>query len=151
MPQPESQPAQGQKPTEILLLTHGGWGMSLLKGIEMILGKVDCVQEITLLPTYTLPEYLGMVREHVDAISPDSLIITDLMGGTPSNVAGAIGNQTGVRAFCGLNAPMLLEACIELQNDGKIDFDQVLAAGQGACNDIVAMVRDSMKKNTEKN
>lgn len=145
MPMPDT------RPTEILLLTHGGWGMSLVKGIEMILGKVDCVTEIALLPTYTLPEYLGMVREHVDGISPDSLIITDFFGGTPSNVAGVIGNQTGVRAFCGLNAPMLLEACIELQNEGKIDFDQVLTTGQGACNDIVALVRDNMKKNTEKN
>ena len=33
---------------EILLLTHGGWGMSLVKGIEMLLGKVDFVHEIPL-------------------------------------------------------------------------------------------------------
>jgi D-glucosaminate-specific PTS system IIA component len=113
----------------------------------MIIGKVDFVQEIALLPAYTLPEYMGMVGEYVDGISPDSLIITDLVGGTPSNVAAAIGNQTGIKVYCGLNVPMLLEACVELQNDGRLDFDQILSAGQNACMDVVATVKANMAKN----
>ena len=129
---------------EILLLTHGGWGMSLVKGIEMLLGKVDFVHEIPLEPTYTLPEYMQMVKEHAEAMSVDSLILTDLIGGTTSNVAAVIGNQTGIKVFCGRNAPMLLEACVELQNDGAFDFDAILAAGQGACMDVVAAVRSTM-------
>lgn len=129
---------------EILLLTHGGWGMSLVKGIEMLLGKVDFVHEIPLEASYTLPEYMQMVKEHAEAMTPDSLILTDLIGGTTSNVAAVVGNQTGIKVFCGLNAPMLLEACVELQNDGALDFDAVLAAGQGACMDVVAAVRSTM-------
>ena len=132
------------KPVKIVLLTHGGWGTQLAKSLEMILGKIDCVHEIALEPSFTLPEYLGMVREYVDAISPDSLIITDLLGGTPSNVAAVVGNQTGVRVFCGLNAPMLLEAAMELQNDGALDFDTILAVGKDACKDVVAEVKASM-------
>ena len=58
---------------EILLLTHGGWGMSLVKGIEMLLGKVDFVHEIPLEPSYTLPEYMQMVKEHAEAMSPLTL------------------------------------------------------------------------------
>jgi D-glucosaminate-specific PTS system IIA component len=136
-----------RKPIKIVLLTHGGWGTPLLGGVEMIIGKVDFVQEIALLPAYTLPEYMGMVGEYVDGISPDSLIITDLVGGTPSNVAAAIGNQTGIKVYCGLNVPMLLEACVELQNDGRLDFDQILSAGQNACMDVVATVKANMAKN----
>ena len=47
---------------QILLLTHGGWGMSLVKGVRMILGAVDFVSEVPLLPEMTLPEYLGKVK-----------------------------------------------------------------------------------------
>ncbi len=130
--------------TEIVLLTHGGWGRALIKGIEMILGKVDCVHEIALEPSHTLSEYMGMVDDYVQNLSSDSLIITDLIGGTPSNVAALIGNQTGIKVFSGLNAPMLLEAVIELQGDGTLDFDQVLSAGRGACVDVVEQVRQSM-------
>ena len=133
-----------EKETKIVLLTHGGWGESLVASLQMILGKIDCVHEIPLKPSYTLSEYMGMVREYVDTISADSLIITDLFGGTPSNVAAAIGNQTGIRVFCGLNAPMLLEACVELQGDGKLDFDAILNAGTDACKDVVAMVKANM-------
>ena len=133
-----------EKETKIVLLTHGGWGEALVGSLGMILGSIDCVHEIALKPSYTLPEYMGMVREYVDTISADSLIITDLFGGTPSNVAAAIGNQTGVRVFCGLNAPMLLEACVELQNDGKPDYDAILSAGKAACKDVVAEVKANM-------
>lgn len=132
------------KQTKIVLLTHGGWGMPLVKSLEMILGKIDCVTEVALEPSFTLEDYLQAVRAEVENISDGSLIITDLIGGTPSNVGTLVGKQTGIRVFCGLNAPMLLEACVELQGDGRIDFDTVLAAGQSACKDVVAAVLENM-------
>ena len=39
-----------EKKPQILLLTHGGWGMSLVQGVKMILGSVDFVKETALLP-----------------------------------------------------------------------------------------------------
>lgn len=133
------------KQTKIVLLTHGGWGMALVKSLEMILGKIDCVTEVALEPSFTLEDYLQAVRAEVENISDGSLIITDLIGGTPSNVGALVGKQTGIRVFCGLNAPMLLEACVELQGEGRIDFDAVLAAGQDACKDVVAAVLENMQ------
>lgn len=133
-----------EKNSKIVLLTHGGWGEALVSSLEMIYGNIDCVHEIPLKPSYTLPEYMGMVREYVSTISEDSLIITDLFGGTPSNVAAAIGNQTGIKVFSGLNAPMLLEAVVELQGDGELDFETILNAGNGACRDVVAAVKANM-------
>ena len=137
------------KKTEIVLLTHGGWGEALVRSLRMILGPIDCVHEIALEPSCTLSEYMEMVREYVDTISLDSIIITDLFGGTPSNVAAVIGNQAGIRVFCGLNAPMLLEACMELQGDGRLNGDAILSAGAHACKDVVAEVRSSMSSGKE--
>ena len=133
-----------EQPVRILLLTHGGWGMSLVRSLEMILGKIECVDEIVLEPSHTLQDYLGLVKEYMETVSPKSLIITDLIGGTPSNVAAMVGNQTGVRVLCGLNAPMLLEAVSELQMDGTIDIDTVYQVGTTAVKDVVAEVRKSM-------
>ena len=132
------------KETKIVLLTHGGWGSNLVSSIEMIAGKIECVHEIPLKPAYTLPEYMSMVREYTDGLSADSMIMVDLFGGTPSNVAAAIGNQTGMHVFAGLNAPMLLEACLELQNTGTLDYDAILNAGSAACMDVVATVKKNM-------
>lgn len=133
-----------EKETKIVLLTHGGWGSNLVSSIEMIAGKVECVHEIALEPAYTLPEYMAMVREYTDTISTESVIMVDLFGGTPSNVAAAIGNQTGIHVFAGLNAPMLLEACLELQGTGRLDYEAILQAGSAACMDVVATVKQAM-------
>ena len=51
-----------EKKPQILLLTHGGWGMSLVQGVKMILGSVDFVKETALLPEMTLPEYMELVK-----------------------------------------------------------------------------------------
>ena len=53
---------------QILLLTHGGWGMSLVKGVRMILGAVDFVSEVPLLPEMTLPEYTFTGTVSCDAV-----------------------------------------------------------------------------------
>ena len=96
---------------QILLLTHGGWGMSLVKGVRMILGAVDFVDEVPLLPEMTLPEYLGKVKAQVEKLPEGSLILTDVFGGTTTNVGAKLGKDFNIKVYSGLNAPMLLEAC----------------------------------------
>ena len=46
-----------EKETKIVLLTHGGWGEALVGSLGMILGSIDCVHEIALKPSYTLPGF----------------------------------------------------------------------------------------------
>ncbi len=128
----------------IVLLTHGGWGLALTRGIEMILGPVDFVREIPLTPSATFAEYLDHVESYVSGLSPDSLIMTDMLGGTPSNVAAVVGNRLGIRVFCGLCAPMLITACAQMQAGEPLDYDEILSAGQGACRDVVATAREHM-------
>lgn len=132
--------------TKILLLTHGGWGLKLVDSLKMILGEINCCHEIPLLPEYTLADYLSLVNEYVDTISKDSIIITDMFGGTPTNVAAKIANEKGVKVICGLNAPMLLEACSQLQFQNEINFELVLEAGKSSCKDVIAEVVKMMKK-----
>lgn len=131
--------------TKILLLTHGGWGTKLVDSLKMILGEINCCHEIPLLPEYTLSDYLALVNEYVQTISKDSIIITDMFGGTPSNVAAKIGNDTGIKVICGLNAPMLLEVCSQLQFQNCINFDLVLEAGKSACKDVLFEIKEKMK------
>lgn len=60
-----------EKP-QILLLTHGGWGMSLVESLKMIMGSVDFVHEIPLLPEVTFAEYYASVKEYAQKL-PRSL------------------------------------------------------------------------------
>ncbi|MCD8089524.1 MAG: PTS sugar transporter subunit IIA [Clostridiales bacterium] len=129
---------------KILLLTHGGWGISLLKGVSMILGKVDFVSEIALLPEMTLSEYMGLVKAEVEKLPEGSVIMTDVFGGTTTNVAAKLGSEYNLKVYSGLNAPMLLEACSQLTFDGELEAQRVYEAGCEAVKDVIEDVRKAI-------
>jgi len=134
------------KKPQILLLTHGGWGMSLVKGVRMILGSVDFVSEVPLLPEMTLPEYLAAVKAEVEKLPEGSLILTDVFGGTTTNVGAKLGKDFHMKVYSGLNAPMLLEACSQITFTGTLNMETVLASGQEAVKDVVEEVLKAMNK-----
>lgn len=125
-----------EKP-KILLLTHGGWGLHLVKSLEMILGKLDFVEEVALMPQDTFPDYMALVKEKLKLCSPGSVIITDLFGGTTTNVAAKLGNELGFPVVSGLNAPLLLEAASEIARGGAVSIARLLLAGNGGCRDVL--------------
>ena len=131
---------------QILLLTHGGWGSALVDGVRMILGSVDFVKEIALKPEMTLPEYMGMVTEEVKQLPEGSVIMTDVFGGTTTNVAAKLGREYQIKVFSGLNAPMLLTACSDIAFSGSLDNESVLEAGQNAVKDVVEEIMQALKK-----
>ena len=73
----------------ILLLTHNGWGLELVKSVQMIVGEVTNVHEVALQAEDSLGDYLERVTEKIDQLTWHNqlLILTDVKGGTPSNVA----------------------------------------------------------------
>lgn len=95
---------------EILILTHGDWGDSLIKNLGMILGEIKGVKNIPLLPIDTLNDYYSRVEEEVKNLGTPLLIITDLYGGTTSNVTLMLEKKYDIKAVSGLSSALLLEA-----------------------------------------
>jgi len=86
------------------------------------------------------------VNDYADTMPAGSLILTDIFGGTTTNVAAKIGRDRGLKVISGLNAPLLLEVCSGIIFNGEFDFEAVLAAGKGAVKDVVEEILDSMRK-----
>ncbi|EPJ5403432.1 PTS sugar transporter subunit IIA, partial [Klebsiella aerogenes] len=95
---------------QILLLTHGGWGTQLCDSLRMVTGEIAGVSEIALMPVDTLGEFYQRVEAAVQAMPAGSLILTDFLGGTTSNVAARLSADYPIAVVCGLNASLLLEA-----------------------------------------
>ena len=132
---------------QILLLTHGGWGMSLVKGVRMILGAVDFVSEVPLLPEMTLPEYLGKVKAEVEKLPEGSIILTDVFGGTTTNVGAKLGRDFHIKVYSGLNAPMLLEACSQITFTGtEEEYEAVKAKLNAKVKVVIQKPKSSSKK-----
>lgn len=104
----------------ILILTHNGWGQALVKSVRMIVGEIKDVYEVPLQAEDSLADYIARVKEQIDQLqwSKNLLILTDIKGGTPSNVALRISKDYKVIAISGLCASMLLEAVMKQEAGG---------------------------------
>ncbi|MFK4568227.1 PTS sugar transporter subunit IIA [Enterococcus sp. UD-01] len=99
----------------IIILTHGGWGAGLLKSIKMIVGETENIHEVVLRPEDNLQEYIARVEEQLKAITwrGKLLVLTDIKGGTTSNVALRLSRDYDILALSGLNTAMLLDAVMK--------------------------------------
>ncbi|EOL50005.1 PTS sugar transporter subunit IIA [Enterococcus caccae] len=99
----------------IILLTHGGWGAGLLKSIKMIVGETENIYEVVLQPEDNLQEYIKRVEQQLKTVtwSEKLLILTDIKGGTTSNVALRLSRDYDILAISGLNTAMLLDAIMK--------------------------------------
>lgn len=128
--------------SQILLLTHGGWGQQLCNSLRMVMGEIDGVKEIALMPVDTLGEYYQRVEAVVKTLPEGSLILTDFIGGTTSNVAARLSADYPVAVISGLNATLLLEALDKREHGRLSDCVAALVdAGRSSCRDVVAHVR----------
>lgn len=93
-----------------LILTHGNLAHELLASAEVIAGKQDCLQALALDWNDSfeqLQEKLGEALHRLDDGS-GLLILTDMFGGTPCNVALTFAQPGKVEVVTGVNLPMVL-------------------------------------------
>jgi PTS system mannose-specific IIA component len=94
----------------ILVVAHGNLADGLIGAAEQILGPQRALKALTLNPTAADP------KAQVKAAAADLesgggvLALTDLFGGTPSNVAIAACSDHKMEVVTGANLPLLLRA-----------------------------------------
>lgn len=93
-----------------VILTHGGLANELLSATGVILGKVDGLTAVTLEWTDTFEEASDKLRRALLRleVSNDILILTDIHGGTPYNVAASFYEPGRIEVVTGVNLPMVV-------------------------------------------
>src|SRR5678816_3432621 len=116
-----------------LIVTHGRLAIELLNAAEMIVGEIHGVTAVSLGWHDDVDTASMMIRNAFDRVrTPDGvLILTDMFGGTPTNIASTFLGQDNVEVVTGVNLPMLIKLA-QAQGDPTQD----LAA-------VVRMVRES--------
>ena len=134
------------KELEILLLTHGDWGKYIIEAGKMIVGNVDRVSQISLNPADTFEEFYEKVENKVSEMKEGSLIITDIFGGTTTNVAAKLSLSYKINIISGLNAPLLFEALLNIDsiNEDSI-LDSIVEEGRDSCKNILKELRKMTK------
>ncbi len=95
----------------LLLVTHDGIGTAYRKIIHTLLRQVPADLQVLEVPLDCSLEHLtGRCQNFLDTIDQGDgvLILTDLYGSTPCNVAIQASTGHNVRVVSGLNFPMLI-------------------------------------------
>lgn len=98
----------------ILLITHDGIGQSIRKTATAIRGIDTSAVNFLSIPANLKPEELGyyadQVRNIINELSQGDglLVVTDIFGATPSNLASYFSKHENIRLVSGLNLSMLV-------------------------------------------
>jgi PTS system ascorbate-specific IIA component len=126
----------------ILIVAHGAFGEALIHCASHVLGKRPLrVRQVGITvhddPDAILPQARGLVRELDDGAGV--LVLTDMLGATPSNVAARLASPGRVEIVSGVNLPMLVRA-LTYRNEPLATV--VAKAVSGGCEGVVHMSGD---------
>ncbi|WP_159795182.1 PTS sugar transporter subunit IIA [Streptococcus halichoeri] len=97
---------------KIIVMAHGHFSSGILSSLELIAGQQENVVGIDFLAGMSSHEVKTALVNELET-TQEALILTDLLGGTPFNVASTYSmEQTDktLKVLAGLNLAMLMEA-----------------------------------------
>ena len=94
----------------LLLVAHAGLARELLTAAEMIVGKVDLAEAVGIGPNDQVETIREAIAGAIEKVGQDGVIImTDMFGGTPSNMGLSFLDENRVEVITGVNLPMLIK------------------------------------------
>ncbi|EOH90829.1 PTS sugar transporter subunit IIA [Enterococcus pallens] len=108
------------KEVAVVLMSHGYYAQEALKSAEMIIGELENVATISVTPEKDLDAVVSETQKALEMVDDSNgvLLLSDILGGTPSNVAGTIVmTKENVLGITGFNLPMLLELFVNRQKN----------------------------------
>ena len=94
----------------LILVTHAGLAGALIRSAEMIVGPIEGCEQVEVAPDEQADAIMARVVSAVERQSAGgAVIMTDLFGGTPSNMAMSFLKDGAVEVVTGVNLPMIIE------------------------------------------
>jgi PTS system mannose-specific IIA component len=94
-----------------LIVTHGRLAIELLNAAEMIVGEIQGMAAVSIGWHDDVDTATTMIRNALERVrTPEGvLILTDMFGGTPTNIASTFLAQENIEVVTGVNLPMLIK------------------------------------------
>ena len=94
----------------LLIVTHSNLGREILNAAEFIVGRVEAADSVSITETTDSKSIHKMIQEKVQALDNGQgvLILTDMFGGTPSNISLSFLKEEMIEVLTGVNLPMVL-------------------------------------------
>jgi PTS system mannose-specific IIA component len=106
----------------LLVITHQRLAEEFIATAELIVGKIENCVGLSLDPHLPVDDLRKQIDEAMDRVNDGDgvIVLTDMFGGTPSNLSLSFLNQEGIEVVTGVNLPMILRLA-QSRQDHKVD------------------------------
>lgn len=107
----------------LVIVTHGKLAQELRNATEHVVGPQESMETICIGPDDDMERRRDDIRAAIKRVSCDEgvILLTDMFGGTPSNLAISMLSRDKVEVVAGVNLPMLIKLAEARQNAVLID------------------------------
>ena len=102
----------------LVIVTHGHLAVELKRATEHVVGPQDKIATISIGPDDDMERRRDDIRKAVEDVDGGKgvILLTDMFGGTPSNLAISMLREDKVEVLAGVNLPMLIKLAEARQN-----------------------------------
>ncbi len=95
----------------LVLVTHGRLAEEFISAMQHVVGPQDQVKAVCIGPEDDMEMRRSEILNKVSEVDNGSgaIVLTDMFGGTPSNLAISIMDKAKVEIIAGINLPMLIK------------------------------------------
>jgi PTS system mannose-specific IIA component len=127
----------------IVVVSHGNLCGALIRAAEMIAGPAEGLVSVALQPGDSPEDFGRRLAVTLHGLAgQETLVLIDLLGGTPYNVAARHALSPNVECVTGVNLPMLLEAILARERASLAELAAgVTQAGRDSIRNLGPLLR----------
>jgi mannose PTS system EIIA component len=104
----------------IVLVTHGRLAVEFVAALEHVVGAQTQIAAVCIGPDDDMEQRRQEILRSIGEVDSGegAVLLTDMFGGTPSNLAISVMDRGKIEVIAGVNLPMLIKLASLRQNEG---------------------------------
>ena len=125
----------------LILVTHGKLAQEFVAAMQHVVGRQEAVKTVCIGPNDDMEARRAEIGAAVKAVDSGAgaIILTDLFGGTPSNLAISLMEKGKVEVIAGINLPMLIRLA---KARSCMDLTKAVAAARDAGRNYITVASE---------
>ncbi len=128
----------------IVLVTHNALALEFIGTVEHVMGKQERMESVCIVAGDDMEKRREDILRAVESVDNGSgvVILTDMFGGTPSNLAISVINTGKIEVLAGVNLPMLIKL-VSVRD--SLSLSEAVQQAQDAGQKYICTVRNLLK------
>jgi mannose PTS system EIIA component len=125
----------------LILVTHGKLAEEFVAAMQHVVGRQEAVKTVCIGPNDDMEARRTEISAAIKAVDAGQgvIILTDLFGGTPSNLAISLMKKDKVEVIAGINLPMLIRLA---KARGCMTLDKAVTAARDAGRNYITVASE---------